>query len=90
MNGSSDTTSGHVSTFEDCDCRECALAAAIDLAIATGHRIAIDTTDQLVIPDVIVLELWANGIDVTDEPGYPAIHRTSGRACSILSPGVVV
>jgi hypothetical protein len=74
----------------DCDCWQCTVGAAVDLAIRTGQRIAVDATDQLVIPDVIVLELFANGISVIDEPGYPVTDRAGHRTAWILSPGAVL
>jgi hypothetical protein len=74
----------------DCDCWHCTAGPALDRAIVTGCHVAIDGTDQLVVPDVIALELSANGLDVTDYAGYRVTHRGGGRTCWILSPGAAL
>ena len=67
----------------DCWCWHCTVGPAVDRAIVTGHRVAVDTTDLLVIPNVAIIELGANGIDVIDLAGYPAVHR-AGTRLSVL------
>jgi hypothetical protein len=73
-----------------CGCWHCTVGPALDRAIVSGHSVVIDLTDQLVVPDVEVIELEANGVDVTDHAGYPAVHRSGNRTCWILSPGAVL
>jgi hypothetical protein len=77
---------------DDCRCRcwHCTIGVAIDRAIVSGHSVVIDLTDQLVVPDVEVIELEANGVDVTDHAGYPVVHRSGTRTCWVLSPGAVL
>jgi hypothetical protein len=73
----------------NCHCWHCTIGVAIDRAIVSGHTVIVDLTNQLVVPDVEVIELEANGTPIADLAGYPAVHRNGGRSCWILSPGVV-
>ena len=72
----------------ECWCWHCTVGPAVDRAIVAGHSVAIDITDQTVVPDVEVIELLANGVDVVDLAGYPAVHRAGHRTAWVLSPGV--
>jgi hypothetical protein len=81
----------HASHGDDCRCGcwHCTIGPAVDRAIVSGHRVAITETDQLVMPDTIVLELAANGINVTDHAGYRTTHRAGKRTCWVLGAGDV-
>jgi hypothetical protein len=37
-----------------------------------------------------MLELAANGVDLTGHAGYPATHRAGHRTCWILTTGAVL
>ncbi len=67
-----------------CSCWHCTIGPAIDTAIVTGEHVHLPT-GHVVVPDVEILELAANGIEITDYAGYRATHRAGDRACWILT-----
>lgn len=73
-----------------CRCWHCTAGPAVDRAITSGERVVVDTTDQLVIPDVLAVELAANGIAIDDYGSYRVTHRSGNRTAWILSPGAVL
>ncbi|MGH9287512.1 MAG: hypothetical protein ACRD0V_04330 [Acidimicrobiales bacterium] len=67
-----------------CTCWHCTIGPAVDTAIVTGEHVHLPS-GHVVVPDVEILELAANGIEITDYAGSRATHRAGDRACWILT-----